>query len=305
MKTLVEKSCSRLFMKCIIFMTIFNALIYMATFYGRDKNNTVFIVTSVVQVCFSLFLGLCIRKRNRGLLSQSKAERKRYAGITFAGFIILALPFIYTDFMPSVYLDLRYYLRERFNLNRIFTVIDFLSILVCLGAVFFYKSAQCAPINSNWGRPVKFVTGTSCKSLFVKCLLLILTLNILLSIAVTVFFYLTALSQREQLTIYLYVSVTQICLSFFLGLYIRHKNQTLFSQKTVERRHYAIITCAAFSILLIIILFPGIVAAPYSIFKTAIYKIFRITYFLTPFDLFGMIIFMCAVFLYKPVKRPA
>lgn len=305
MKTLVEKSCSRLFIKCIVFMTIFNALIYMATFYGRDKNNTVFIITSVVQMCFSLFLGLYIRKRNRGLLSQRKAERKRYARITFAGFIILALPLIYTDFMPSVYLDLRYYLRERFDLHRIFTMIDFLSILVCLGAVFFCESVQRTSINLHLDGPAKFITGTSCKSLFVKCLLLILTLNILLSIAVTVFFYLTAPSQREQLTIYLYVSVTQICLSFFLGLYIRHKNQTLFSQKTEERRHYAMITCAAFSILLIIILFPGIAAVPYSNFKTAIYKIFRLTYFLTPFDFFGMIIFMCAVFLYKPVKRPA
>lgn len=304
MKTMTAKSCKQLFIKCILFATVFNALIYLATVYARD-HNAVFIAAGVTQVCVSFFAGLYIRKINRELLSLNNKQRKRFAKITFVGLIVISLMLLYTDLVSSVYINLRYHLRKLFGLDRILTLIDFLSILVCLGAVFFGKPAQRTPLHLHWERPSKCIIGTSCKNLFVKCIILIAALNVLLSGVLNLYFYLASPSRWDVLGIFFYAGVAQICLSLFLGLYIRHKNQNMLSQEKEERKHYVMIALAGLALLLIVFLFPGIVPQAYHNFKSVVYEIFGLVYFLTIFDLSGILICLGTVFLYKPVKKAA
>lgn len=142
-KIVIAKSCNHLFIRCVVLSTILNIIFYFSTFFpfrnNYNEDMSIYIVASVLQLCASAFLGWYVRKNNQTILLQEKQTRKRYITITLLGFVFLLIIFVEPNIIITPYTFVINFVYTVFGLDRIFTIVDFTSVLICLGAVFFCK----------------------------------------------------------------------------------------------------------------------------------------------------------------------
>lgn len=135
MKFIKAKSYNELFVKCIISSIILNVCVFLISIHVSDLT---YILLEYAQICFNLFWGLLIRKTNRNLFSTPKMRRKKYAIITLTGLVFLFIIICEPDIIAVPYTYVIVIIYKATGLDRLLTVFDYASILICLGAVFFY-----------------------------------------------------------------------------------------------------------------------------------------------------------------------
>lgn len=136
MRFLRAESCKELFLKCIISSTILNVFVFLISFFVLDL--AIYIFLESVQICLNLFLGVLIRKTNRNLLLNNNLGRKKFAKITLIGLLILFIIICEPDIIAVPYTYLILFIYEITGLDRLLTFFDYVSVLVCLSAVFLY-----------------------------------------------------------------------------------------------------------------------------------------------------------------------
>lgn len=138
MQITAAKSCNRLFITCVGIQILINTLFHLLGFF-YSENLMLYLCAGALQMLVSAFLGLYIRRKNKHFLLTQEEKCKPYIIATLVGWAVFLIIFCCPDIIAIPYTYVSVAIHNAFGINRLVTVFDCLSILICLGCVFFRK----------------------------------------------------------------------------------------------------------------------------------------------------------------------
>lgn len=141
---------------------------------------------------------------------------------------------------------------------------------------------------------MQLVKAKSCRTLFFKCIIGAILVNVLFYV-----FNVFCVFNTDNYNPVIVSGFLQLCVGLILGKYICKNNRNLLLEEKQERRSYTIVTIVGVLVFLVIFLCPDIIMMPYVYVTGIIYNILGLDHLFSIFDFGCVLVCLGSVFLRK------